>query len=515
VDAASPSPPADGTCHGPKGCTHAPGPPHDGRRGWWSDAVFYQIFPDRFARSADAARRPGLEAWDAPPTLHGYKGGDLDGITQRLNWLSDLGITAVYLNPIFQSASNHRYHTHDYTKIDPLLGDDAAFDRFLAACRERGIRVVIDGVFNHASRGFFQFHDVLENGAQSPWADWFIIRNWPLHPYSSDKPANYESWWGLRALPKFNTDNPEVREFLMQIGERWARRGIDGWRLDVPEEIRTKGFWEEFRSRVRAINPDLYLVGEIWGDASDHIDRGDRFDGAMNYPFTTATIQFVVGKRVDHDTALENQFYDITSAVDACGYADAVEDLLARHTEHGNLGQLNLLDSHDTARILTIAQGDRPSVILSAVLLMTFPGAPSVYYGTEIGLPGGRDPDCRRAMPWSLRGAWDMELLESFRELIRLRHDHPALRSTSYRRIRPAREDSGTMLYVFERSAGDERIVVAVNAGEETEAASLTTVDNGGLSFERLWGTGTATVGEHHARLSVPPRSAGMWRMVR
>ncbi|MEN8115248.1 MAG: alpha-amylase family glycosyl hydrolase, partial [Actinomycetota bacterium] len=208
------------------------------------DAVFYQIFPDRFAKSERVRKPLNLEAWDAPPTYHGYKGGDLLGVVENIDWLADLGVTAIYFNPIFRSASNHRYHTHDYYRIDPILGSDEDFDELLAACHARGIRVILDGVFNHSSRGFFRFHDVLENGEQSPYLGWFHINGFPLNPYDMDEPANYESWWGIRALPTFNTDNAEARDYLMRVGEYWAARGIDGWRLDVPEEIKTPGFWE-------------------------------------------------------------------------------------------------------------------------------------------------------------------------------------------------------------------------------------------------------------------------------
>ena len=251
-------------------------PPPD----WAADAVFYQIYPDRFARSARVPKVPRLEAWDSPPTHHGYKGGDLFGVVEHLDWLEELGVTALYLNPIFQSASNHRYHAYDYFRVDPMLGGNEAFDALIAAARGRGIRVVLDGVFNHTGRGFFPFHDVLENGANSPYFDWFIVHGTPVNAYDLSWPPNYEAWWRLHALPKLNTANPVVREYLMGVGEHWIRRGADGWRLDVPEEITTPGFWEEFRARIRAINPEAYLVGEIWHPAPDWTAGGRASTGS-------------------------------------------------------------------------------------------------------------------------------------------------------------------------------------------------------------------------------------------
>jgi len=275
---------------------------------WVKHAVFYQIFPDRFARSARLPKPAHLEPWEDPPTALGYKGGDLLGVLERLDYLQDLGVTALYFNPIFQSACNHRYHTHDYLRVDPLLGGDAAFQTLLAECKRRGLRVVLDGVFNHASRGFFQFNDVLENGAASPWLDWFYFYELPPNAYDPTRKPGYKAWFDLPALPKFNTDNAQVREYLMQVGEHWIRQGIDGWRLDVPNEITTPGFWQEFRQRVKAINPDAYIVGEIWEEARPWLE-GDQFDGVMNYRFTEAVLRFVVGERLDRQTVLDKGYH--------------------------------------------------------------------------------------------------------------------------------------------------------------------------------------------------------------
>jgi cyclomaltodextrinase / maltogenic alpha-amylase / neopullulanase len=475
--------------------------PLDRPPAWVADAVFYQIFPDRFAVSPRVAKPFNLEPWHTPPTTHGYKGGDLLGIVEHLDWLTDLGVNALYLNPVFQAVANHRYHTHDYFQVDPILGGNDAFEELLDVCHRRGIRVVIDGVFNHASRGFLQFNDILENGPRSPWIDWFIVRDWPLHAYDETHHPNYDAWWGLAALPKFNTDHPQVREFLMRVGEHWARRGIDGWRLDVPQEIKTPGFWEEFRQRIKAINPDLYLVGEVWAEATEWIGDGTRFDGTMNYPLTAAIISFVAGDRVDPTTDIDNPWYVITEPLDAAEYANRVDHLLAAYPDHAHLANLNLLDSHDTARILSIASGDRDSVVLGALLLFTFPGAPCVYYGTEIGLPGGRDPDCRRSFPWEEQEQ-DRELLETFRSLVALRREHPALRSSDYRRVHPTGKRNG-QLVAFERRDGDETLLVAVNAGEEDAGVPV-----GPGSFTLLWGEGKAGDGAIH----LPARTGSVWR---
>ena len=235
---------------------------------WAADAIFYQIFPDRFARSETVAKPNNLEPWNTPPTRHGFKGGDLLGIAEHLDYLLDLGVTALYLNPIFQSTANHRYHTHDYYQVDPILGGNKALRALLDRAHQRGMRVILDGVFNHASRGFFQFSHVAENGPASPYVDWFYVNNFPLRPYNARRgKQGYEAWWNLPALPKLNVSTPAVREFLWDVAAYWIEFGADGWRLDVPAEIDDDLFWQEFRRRVRAVNPEAYLVGEIWDDA--------------------------------------------------------------------------------------------------------------------------------------------------------------------------------------------------------------------------------------------------------
>jgi len=465
---------------------------------WVRDAVFYQIFPDRFAKSDRVFKPSGLQEWGAEPTGHAFQGGDLLGIVEHLDYLVGLGITALYLNPIFLSGANHRYHTDDYYRVDPLLGGNDALDEMIVACQQRGIRVVLDGVFNHVGRGFHQFHNIVENGAESPYLDWFTIDKLPLNPYGKD-PAGYVGWYDLKPLPRLDTDNPVVREYIMQVAEYWLRKGIDGWRLDVPEEITADGFWEEFRKRVRAINPDAYIVGEIWDDSSEYIVGGTRFDATMNYLFTVEVLSFAAGEHIDPAHVVPNPAYADVAPIDAPTYAERIETLFARYPMETHLANLNLLESHDTARFITTASDDTASLILATLLTMTFPGAPCVYYGSEVGLTGSLDPQCRRAFPWD-ESKWDMELLTAHRELIALRNAHPALRAPGYRHV-----SAGSHLYVFERFDDDERLLIAVNAGEEEASAE----SDGDLDL--LWGDGSVTEGT----VTVPARSGVVWMLTR
>ncbi|HSG79610.1 MAG TPA: glycoside hydrolase family 13 protein [Acidimicrobiia bacterium] len=476
----------------------------DHRPAWVADAVFYQIFPDRFARSERLPKPSNLEPWDVAPSVHGYKGGDLYGVVEHLDWLTDLGVNALYFNPIFQSASNHRYHTHDYDHVDPLLGGNAALDELLDAAHERGMRVVLDGVFNHCSRGFFQFNDILENGQGSPWLDWFHVHESRPNAYDHSRAPGYDAWWGLHALPKFNTDNAQVREFLMQVGEQWVRRGIDGWRLDVPEEITTPGFWEEFRERVRAVDPDAYIVGEIWRAAPDWIGEQPRFDGVMNYPLGEAILRFVAGERIDAEV-VEPINLTLTPALDAAGYAMAIDGLLGVYPEAAHRANLNVLDSHDTPRVLSMVGEDRDSVALAVTLLMTFTGAPCVYYGDEIGMSGHHDPFSRGAFPWDFPHEWHEGTLETYRSLIALRHATPALRYGDYRHVL-----TEGPVYAFERRFEGDRVLVVVNTADQPVHPW---VGLEGTAATRIHGDGEAALGGGILRLAVPARRAVVFRI--
>ncbi|MBP7676564.1 MAG: glycoside hydrolase family 13 protein [Thermoanaerobaculia bacterium] len=452
---------------------------------WVRDAVFYQVFPDRFARSERVPKPGNLEPWDSPPTPHGFKGGDLLGLAEKLDDLAALGVTALYLNPVFASAANHRYHTWDYHQVDPILGGNEALRELLDAAHARGMRVVLDGVFNHVGRGFFAFHSVLENGADSPYLDWFHLDverlrdGRPLGAYAEPKllrrskrpkPAfeelGYSAWWDCPALPKLDTRTRAVREYLWDVAERWVRFGIDGWRLDVPAEIDDDEFWRELRRRVKRANPEAYLVGEIWHDARRWL-AGDQFDATMNYPLAKAALGFFLPE-LETDALRSVGGYRDVVELDAAAFAAEVERVLALYHPAVRDAQLNLIGSHDTPRFLTLAGGELAALEMAFLFLFTLPGAPCIYYGDEIGLEGGPDPDCRRTYPWD-EGSWDHVLREQVRRLAALRRAHPALRRGSFRTI--LAEDA-IVSYVREEEGGDA-VVVAFNVSREERRVDL------------------------------------------
>jgi neopullulanase len=486
---------------------------------WVQDAIFYQIFPDRFARSQ---RMPdiGFESWDSPPTLHGFKGGDLYGIAEKLDYLKDLGVNALYLNPVFASAANHRYHTYDYYNVDPLLGGNEALRRLLDQAHKRKMRVVLDGVFNHASRGFWQFHHVLENGASSPYKDWFFFdedrlngkRPWGAYPGKEEQKAlqhgedsltaiGYRSWWNLPALPKFNTNNRDVREFIFGVAERWLKFGIDGWRLDVPAEIDDDSFWQEFRRRVRAVNPEAYIVGEVWLEAQRWL-KGDQFDATMNYLLTAGLLSFCGGTHLNMDEVNRVGGYQgrVHPNMQAEHFASHIEYMLGLYDMQVTRVQFNLLDSHDTPRFLTCVRNDKAALKLAWSFLFTFPGAPCIYYGDEIGLDGSHDPDCRKAFPWD-ESKWDHELRGYLKACIALRKAHPALRAGEYKTIYAA-----DGVFAFERSRGDERLFIVMNAAARARSLDL---ENFTKKPRLIFGeAANLAVENNQLRLSLPPRSS-------
>ena len=455
---------------------------------WVHHSIFYQIFPDRFASSPAVSKPHNLEPWDTRPTLKGFKGGDLIGVVEHLDYLQDLGVNALYFTPVFQSASNHRYHTHDYFQVDPILGGDAALRRLLDKAHRRGIKVVLDGVFNHASRGFFQFNHILECGADSPYLDWFDVRGFPAHAYEGR--PNYRCWVNLAELPEFNHQNPDVVRFIYDVARYWIDQGIDGWRLDVPFQFGDDPFWQGFRDVVKNANPEAYITGEIVEDASRWL-KGDQFDAVMNYLFTYCVWGFIGGQDADHDSMGHWVGHaGPLLATDTAAFASNIEQLLERYPRSNVLAQQNLLDSHDTARVLTIFRGRKDLVKLAVLIQMTYPGAPMIYYGNEIGMEGGKDPDCRRAFPWD-EHLWDQDLLSYHKRLIALRTAHRALRDGDYATL--LAQDG---LVAILRQAETDRAVVLINRDASTRHIELDVTGQlpEGLHLQNQIGSGAAQV---------------------
>ena len=416
------------------------------RPDWVPDAVFYQIFPDRF-RNGDPANDPPVTVpWGTPPDRTSFQGGDLAGIRQGLPYLRDLGVTALYLTPIFAAGSTHRYDTHDYLRVDPALGDETLLTALVADAHAGGVRVILDGVFNHAGDGFWPFRDLLANGADSVFRDWFLPTTFPVR----QDPPNYQTCGGAAFLPKLNTDNPAVAEFLIGVGTHWLERsGIDGWRLDVPWKV-SRAFWLAFRDAVRSRWPDAFLAGEFWRDAEPWLDV---FDGAMNYPLRECILDFCVRDDMDAEDFIYQT--DRLFAYPAAAW------------------QLNLLGSHDTARLLTVCKGDEGRAILALTALFIAPGAPMIYYGDELGLLGDNDPGCRGAMPWN-PGSRSGPIFAACRRLIALRHELPALRRGSWEPILVfngllavlRRHDDGDVVTIFNPRDARRDVSVPVPAGD-------------------------------------------------
>ncbi|SIS74146.1 glycoside hydrolase family 13 protein [Alicyclobacillus vulcanalis] len=408
---------------------------------WAAQSVAYQIFPDRFAIGGRPLVEPS-DPWHARPTPTSVFGGNLRGITEKLPYLRDLGVNLVYLTPIFQAPSNHKYDTEDYFAIDPAFGTFDDLQALVQTAHLLGIRIVLDAVFNHAGFNFAPFQDVVRRGRASPYASWFF-----LHGDRVDvQQVNYETFaTRLREMPKLNLAEPAAAEYFLQVARHYVLEcDIDGWRFDVANEI-DPSFWPRLRAELRAIKPDILLIGEIWHDSLPWL-MGYAFDGVMNYPLRDLILR-----------------YAIDESLDEAGFAQAWVRLFLQYPRPAWRAMWNLLGSHDTERILTRAQGDVSKVGLALALTFTLPGIPMVYYGDEIGMEGEGDPDCRRGMVWD-EGAWHRDLRDAVRRLARLKASHAALAAE---RTVILRAEPGVLHYVRGTPQGPQ-IHVAICAGENT-----------------------------------------------
>jgi cyclomaltodextrinase / maltogenic alpha-amylase / neopullulanase len=411
---------------------------------WVKDTVWYQIFPERFANGDQANDPEGTLPWgSAPPERDNFFGGDLEGVIQHIDYLATLGITGIYFTPIFKAHSNHKYDTIDYMELDPQFGDKETLKRLIKVCHERGIKVMLDAVFNHSGFYFAQFQDVLEKGEQSPYKDWFHTREFPL---VMEPRPNYDTFAFEKSMPKLNTENPEVIEYLLEVGRYWVREfDIDGWRLDVANEV-DHSFWRKFRTEVKAIKPEMYILGEIWHDSMPWL-RGDQFDAVMNYPFTTNILNLFARNSITVKQFIENM--------------TAVNHMYPKNVNEVNF---NLIGSHDTPRILTECGGSVDKLKQIFTILLSYIGTPCIYYGDEIGMSGEMDPGCRECMKWDVEEQ-NKEMFSHVQKMIQLRKEFPLLSNEGELHFIPS--DYHDKCFAYTKSNGKDTIIVVVNMDSE------------------------------------------------
>jgi len=434
---------------------------------WVRNAVFYQIFPERFYNGDKGNDPPGVCRWGEKPTRRNFFGGDLKGIIDKLDYIASLGVDALYLTPVFCSKTNHKYDVQDYFNIDPHFGDNETLKLLVKEARRKGIRIVLDAVFNHSSDDFWAFRDVREKGRNSAYKDWYFIRKFPVRKrrflekllrflplppkwrfrLMMKFPPSYETFAGVSFMPKLNMLNPETAEYFMRVAEYWIEEAdIDGWRFDVAFGVPLE-FWKKLRKRLKALKPEVYMLAEFGNHNSDpSMWVGEAFDAIMNYGLRQAILDFVVFERIRAE-----EFHERLMRFKA---------LLPRKSL---FVMYNLLGSHDTPRILTLCKGDINKVKLAVFLQMTLPGAPAIYYGDEIGLEGGGDPDCRRTMPWNPKD-WNNEILEYHKKLIQIRKQNKALTHGEFEAILIDNEKN---VYAFKRIYEDHEALALINNGDQ------------------------------------------------
>lgn len=379
---------------------------------WVADTRWYQIFPDRFANGNPDNDVEPKGTWGAlPVNNHTFYGGDLRGIINKLDYIKDLGFNGIYMTPIFESPSGHKYDTTNYFKIDPSFGTNEELKELVQEAHRRGIKIMLDAVFNHSGYEFPYWQDIVKNQEKSRYKDWFFVRKFPVkkekfNHFSHD--ITYEMFAFSSNMPKWNTENPEVVDYLLKVSTFWIEfADIDGWRLDVAPEIDHR-FWRQFRTAVRHVKKDLYIVGEVNYD-SLYFLQGDEFDSVMNYTFTF-------------------NIWDYTWR-----HAMTAERLMKRLIDEANWypeparkAMFNLIDSHDTTRIWTFCKEDRLLVEVAMYLQYFIAGSPSFYYGDEISMRGEHDPDNRRCMIWD-KSQWDLTMVEFVKSLNHIKHTYATL----------------------------------------------------------------------------------------
>lgn len=410
---------------------------------WAANKVVYQIFPSRFAATQPVDKKLWYKAPITPmDDLH----GNLRGIIEHLDYIKDLGIDVVYLTPIFKSNSCHKYDTIDYYQVDPSFGTTEDLKELVQKSHERGMKVVLDAVYNHSGREFFAFQDILEKGEKSKYLDWYFIDELPPRGEWGEIP-NFKCFGYYGGMPKLNLKNPEVEKYITDVACYWIKEcDIDGWRLDVGDEI-SHFFWKNFRKAIKAVKKDMLIIGEIWHYAGDFLE-GDEWDTVMNYPFYLNLIDLLADEKINVSQFVQNLGY-----------------LKGRLNKKCYPLMWNLIDSHDTARFLHLCHDNKKKQHLAAAFQLLMPGMPMVYYGDEYAMPGANDPDCRRGMYWD-EEYQDKEMYNWYKKLMQVRKTHACIvEGEMIETI--ANDDEDTIVMI--RKNGEETIAMLFNCGNSAK----------------------------------------------
>ena len=417
---------------------------------WAKGAIYYQIFPERFCDGDETNNPKDTEPWGSTPTRENYMGGDLKGIYQKIPYLKKLGIEVIYLNPVFKGDFNHKYATKDYFHIDPIFGTNDDFARLVDELHKAGIRILLDGVFNHVGVHFDRFQDVVKRGKESPYFNWFLTTKTEDIQISHH---DYECVGAYKYMPKLNTSNPDVRCFILEVMEYWIERyHIDGWRLDVADEV-DMSVWQMAHMVLKPKYPNIFLLGETWGYGGKLVED-KKLDSVMNYMFRDAVRDYF---------GLEK-----CSGEEFCNRIGTMLGLYKKETADV---LYNLIDSHDTERFLHYTGGNLNLLKLAAAFQMVCAGAPAIYYGDEVGVDGDNDPDCRKCMPWGENQ--NAELQEQYRQLIRLRKEHSCTRTGSCKVFMVDRENE---VMAVEREDEREKLICLFH---KKSGSVLVTVEDG------------------------------------
>ena len=414
---------------------------------WLQESIIYQIFPDRFCNGNSVINPKNTKPWGYPHVdYHSKFGGDIQGIIDKLDYLEDLGINVIYLTPIFKSSSNHKYNTEDYYTIDPEFGSNELVKELIDKCHKKNIKIIFDAVFNHSGDDFFAFKDVLINQKNSKYSDWYIINNFPV---STEKINYYTFGNAHKNMPNLNTGNPEVTKYLLDVAKFWIKEyKIDGWRLDVCDEV-SHTFWKKFRDTIKSVNKDAIIIGEIMHEANNFL-KGDQLDSIMNYPIKFACVDFFAKKNI---TARE--FLNILGQ-NRMLYMNSINKQL-----------LNLIGSHDTARFLTECHDNIEKMKLAICFQFTYVGVPYIYYGDEIGLCGGEDPQNRKCMIWNEKFQ-NHDLLNFYKKMITIRKKHPTFVHGDFKEI-----SGENNILSYSREYNNEKYIIIINNNDHSEYIDL------------------------------------------